>query len=232
MSHTLAQSGVYMGAPNNASGDLVPPEDMYEACRVLARRVRRRGDLEWDWSRLHAGPIPAGFRKLIRRYLKSVLASRAKHKGWKIPETTLALPWIRRMFPKVRYIYWVRDPRDSIIGSHLTDDLAAFGVDYPGTDDVRRRRAISWKYQNDLMHRTPRPKHWIKVRFEDFVLRQEETLKRLEAFLGIPLARIPVRTDPVGRWKTDTEPHMFDFLEPALREYGYESGGTRCCVSA
>lgn len=223
MSHTLSQSGVYMGAPLNESGDLVPPDDMYDACRILARHVKWLGDLEWDFDHLDTCEIDHEFVRLIERYLQSVLASDAEHRGWKIPETTLALPWIRRMFPEARYIYWVRDPRDSIIGEHVTDDLSYFGVDYPRTDDERRRRAISWKYQDDLMHATPRPEHWIKVRFEDFVLRQDETLARLEDFLGIKLAKIPVRTEPVGRWKTDDGATMFDFLAPALREHGYDA---------
>ncbi len=221
MSHTLAASGVYMGAENNASGDLVPPDAMYEACRVLARNVRRLDGLEWDWSALHKGPIDPAFQTLIREYLGSVLSSGAEVKGWKIPETTLVFPWIRRMFPKIRYIFWVRDPRDSILAGHLTDDLRDFGVDCPSTENMQRRRAISWKYQDDLVRSTPRPKHWIKVRFEDFVLRQEETLKRLENFLGIPLARITVRPESVGRWKTASGEYDFDFLQPALREHGY-----------
>ena len=226
MSHTLSQSGVYMGAELNESGDLIPPDDMYEACRVFARHVQWLGGLDWDFSELHTCEIEPEFIRLVGHYLRSVLGSDAEHKGWKIPETTLVLPWIIRMYPDIRYIYWVRDPRDCVIGEHVTDDLADFGIEYPRTADVRRRRAISWKYQDDLMHATPRPKHWIKVRFEDFVLRQDETLKRLEAFLGIKLARIPVRTDPVGRWKTDPSPHDFDFLAPALREHGYLSAAT------
>ena len=74
-----------------------------------------------------------------------------------------------------------------------------------------------------------------QVRFEDFVLRQEETLARLESFLGIPLARIPVNREAVGRWRTDTETNYFNFLEPAMREYGYalpgeeEPGEEPCC---
>ena len=221
MSQTLSQSGVYMGAQLNGSGDLVPPGDMYEACRVLARRVRWLGDLQWDFGELHTCEIDPQFVRLIEGYLQSVLSSQSEHKGWKIPETTLVFPWIRRMFPDIRYIYWLRDPRDSILGPHCTDDLADFGIPYPATDDVRLRRAISWKYQDDLIRATPRPKYWIKIRFEDFVLTQAETLRRLEEFLGIKLARIPVRTDPVGRWKTDGGVNHFDFLEPAMDEHGY-----------
>ena len=224
MSHTLSASGVYMGAQLNKSGDLVPPEDMYEACRILGRHVRWQGDLEWDFDELHTGAIDPEFVRLIERYLDSVLSSDAEHKGWKIPETTLAYPWVRRMFPGARYVFWVRDPRDSILGGHVTDDLSDFGIEYPPTDEVRRMRAISWKYQDDLIRATPLPEHWIRVRFEDFVLDQDRTLARLEEFLGIKLAKVPVRTDPVGRWKADDGVNCFDFLAAAMNEHGYEKG--------
>ncbi len=90
---------------------------------------------------------------------------------------------------------------------------------------MRHRRAISWKYQYDLVRATPKPKHWIEVRFEDFVLRQDETLTRLEDFLGIPLARIPVNPEAVGRWRLDTGVSYYDFLEPAMVQYGYDGTG-------
>ena len=221
MSHTLSASGVFMGSPRNESGDLLPPEDMYAACRLLAPYVRWNGGLDWDFATLHTAPIPDAFSALIRSYLKVVLESSAPHRGWKIPETTLVYPWIRRMFPETKYIFWIRDPRDCIIGGHVTDDLSDFGVPYPRTDDERLRRAISWKYQYDLVRSTPPPANWIEVRFEDFVLRQEDTLARIEAFLGIPMARIAVRPATVGRWRHDTGTHYFDFFEPAMRRYDY-----------
>lgn len=221
ISHTLSASGVFMGAPLNVSGDLLPPEAMYAACRVLARKVRWTGDLSWDFSRVLSGPIPREFRTLIKEYLKTVLDSEAPLRGWKIPETTLVYPWVARLFPDIRYIFWVRNPRDCVIGGHITDDLKDFGIAYPETENERLRRAISWKYQYDLVRAVPQPQHWIEVRFEDFVLRQDETLARLSEFLGFPLAKIPVRPDAVDRWKTDSDVNYFDFFEPALREQGY-----------
>jgi hypothetical protein len=119
-------------------------------------------------------------------------------------------------------VYWIRNPRDCILKQHVTDDLSTFGVPGPQTADVRLRRAISWKYQHDLMTMTPKPKHWLEVRFEDFVLRQEETLTRLETFLGFPLARVVVRPDSVARYKTDTGRNYFDFFESAMRTHGYD----------
>ena len=118
------------------------------------------------------------------------------------------------------------DPRPERLyfgGHHKTDDLRKFGVSYPPTLDVYKMRAISWFYQYQLMQATPKPKHVIHIRFEDFILKQAETLKRLEAFLGIPLGQIVVRPDAVGRWKrvTDTSRYDFEFLHEAIVDNGY-----------
>jgi len=224
MSHTLSESGVFMGAQLNGSGDLIPPKDLYEACRVMAKYVKHLGGLHWDFSALHTMPIDPEFTRLVESYLASVLKSSNDNKGWKLPETTLILPWIVRMFPDVRYIYWVRDPRDNVLNTHLTDDLADFGVPYDPTDDIIQRRAISWQYQFEIMKNTPSPAHRIDIRFEDFVMRQEQPLERLEAFLGIPMARIPVRCESVGRWRTEAESQSFGFFpKEALYEGPWEA---------
>jgi Sulfotransferase family len=223
ISHTLYASGVYMGSMLNASGDLLPPEAMYDACRVFAKYVDWKGGLEWDFSRVLSTDIPSEFRQLIEKYLQSVLTDKSEHKGWKIPETTLVYPWIVRMFPEAKYIFWIRDPRDCILQQHKTDDMRDFDIHYPPTDDLRLRRAISWKYQYDLVKATMRPKHWLEVRFEDFVLKHEETLQRLEHFLNIKLARIIVRPDAVERYKHDKGVHYFDFFEQAMKAYNYSS---------
>jgi len=212
MSHTLSASGVYMGAQLNVSGDLLPPEGMYEACRVMARHVVHLGGLNWDFSRLHTMPIDPEFTRLVHAFLSSVLSSDAPRRGWKLPETALVFPWIVRLFPEAYYIHWVRDPRDSILGAHLTDNLADFGVPCEPTENLRLRRAISWKYQMEIVRGTPKPKRWISIRFEDFVLKQEETLAQLGRFLAFPLARIPVRGDSVGRYLHDSGEHTFPFF--------------------
>jgi hypothetical protein len=222
ISHTLSESGVFMGEPLNGSGDLLPPQDMYEACRVLAPFIQWKGGLEWDWSALHTMDIPESFTQLVQTYLTTVLSSPSENKGWKIPETTLVFPWIVRMFPEIKYIYWIRNPRDCILGGHLTDNLNDFGIPYPPTEDQRLRRAISWKYQYDLVQSMVKPKHWFEVRFEDFILDQDATLARLEEFLGFPLAKIEVRPETVNRWKDDEGPNYYDFFAPAMIKYGYE----------
>ena len=223
ISHTLYASGVFMGSTINPSGDKVPPGDLYEACRVMARYVKWNGGLSWDFAPLHSMPIDPEFTRLVESYLADVLRQQG-NRGWKLPETTLIYPWIVRMVPDAHSISWIRDPRDCVIGAHLTDDLHDFGVDYPPAANERERRAISWKYQYDLVRATPKPARLLAVRYEDFIFRQEETLARLETFLGIPLGRIIVRPDPVGRWKTDAGPHFFEFFREAMVDNGYTEG--------
>lgn len=221
ISHTLSQSGVFMGEPLNQAGDLLPPEDMYEACCVISKHVEYLGDLRWDFSKLHTMKIDPAFKRLIASYLSSVIESDADGRGWKIPETTLCYPWIVRLFPEIRYIHWVRDPRDCLLGRHVTDDLTRFNVPAPARDDTLERRAVSWLYQAQIMKDTPPPKYVIDVRFEDFVLRQHDTLQRLGAFLGLDLVTIPVHPEAVGRWRTHADHREFDFLQPELRRLGY-----------
>ena len=222
MSHTLYTSGVFMGRTINPSGDKVPPGDLYDACRVFAKYVAWTGGLNWDFSRALQMDIDPEFVEKVESYLADVLENGDPYRGWKLPETTLVYPWIVRMFPDIRYIHWIRDPRDGILAAHRTDDLGDFGIEYPGTGDILRRRAISWLYQYRLMKATPKPAHVLTVRFEDFVLNQEETLARLEDFLGILLGRIVVRPESVGRWKKAEGDLPMDLLGDALAELGYE----------
>ncbi len=222
ISETLSRSGIFMGEPLNSSWDLVPAEKMYEACRIFGGFVKYTGKLSWDFSRVIESEPTIEFVTLIEEYLNSVLSSGAAHKGWKIPETTLCYPWILKMFPDIYYIHWVRDPRDCILGSHVTDNLRDFNIDFPATDDVRERRAISWKYQRELMKATPTPEKLLSLRFEDMVLKQEQTIARLQEFLNIPIAKIEMRTDSIGRYKTDSGNHSFDFFKEDLIECRYE----------
>ena len=246
ISHTLMVSNVFMGEPLNRSGDLLPPHAMYDACRVLARHVKWNGGLDWDFRKLHSMEIPLEFSELIHEYLKTVLASKDQHSGWKIPETTLVFPWLVRMFPEIKFIYWVRNPRDNILARHMTDDLTDFGLQYPDADQflseryphlvdaagespaqmeelrMRLRRAISWQYQYEIVKATPKPANWIVVRFEDFVMQQDATLARLEAYLGFPLARIIVRRETVGRYDQAGGASYFDFLNQGMNEFEYQ----------
>lgn len=198
---TLSASGVFMGT-TNLSGDHVPPVAMYEAARMAGAIVKRTGDCSWDFDELLSTPPPKPYRKLVRRYARSILQSGHPRAGWKLPESLLSLPWLVKMFPDAYYIYWSRNRADAISKWHVTDDLARWNVPcaHEGSERaVHKRyestveqRIESYEYQRQLVEVTPRPKRICDVRFEDFVLRQRETLERMSAFLGFELTAIPV----------------------------------------
>jgi hypothetical protein len=215
-----------MGAELNESADLVPAEDLYEACRVMGRHVVHLGGLKWDFSALHTMPIDPEWDRLVESYLASVLSSDEPRKGWKLPETVLIYPWIVRKFPDAYFIHWVRDPRDSIMGRHNTDDLDRFGVPHDPTDDQLLLRAISWFYQREIVRATPKQYRARLIKFEDFVLHQQRELNRLRRFLGFRLEPIPVRADPMHKWKGDDGSHYFDFFADDIAELGYEPNPT------
>lgn len=222
LSYTLYSSGVHMGRWLGVAGDKAPAKDMFAACRIIARHVEWKGGLTWDFTPLHSTPIDAEFTERIDAFLEDVLTADRPQRGWKLPETTLAYPWLVRMLPNARFVYIVRDPRDCLLGSHQTDDLGKFDVPCPQTDDVLDRRVASWKYQYDIVKSTPEPANFISLRYEDLVLDREATLQRLEGFLGIPLSRVVVDRTRIGRWKTDRAilAHL-DPLEAEMRECGY-----------
>jgi hypothetical protein len=223
LSHTLLGSGVYLGKWLNPAGDKIPGDQMYEAARAVARHVGWDGELAWDFTRLHSMPVEAEFEAMVEEYLRDVIEIRRPRKGWKLPESILAYPWVVRLFPDAHYIHIVRDPRDCLLGSHLTDDLAEWNVPCPETEDVFERRVASWKYQYEIVEATPRPGRFLMVRYEDLVLEQEEALRRLEEFVGFPLARVVVDPSRIGKWKHD--PAVLPYLEPLashMRELGYD----------
>ena len=222
IAETLIKSGVYMGRVNR-SADMVPPGAMYAAARMCGSRSWWQGGDKWTFQELVGmEEPPKRFRRLLLTYLGPLYQHDSDGDvGWKLPETLLTLPWLVKVMPDVHYIYWVRHPWDVILRQHVMDDLARWNVQSWPVADIITNRALSWKYQYDLVKATPKPKRWLQVRLEDYVLEQEKTLERLEGFLGIPLARLPVKYDAVGRWKRSGIVDWPPFLEEPMRELGY-----------
>ena len=221
ISFTLKESGVFMGKSLNRYGDKAPYLKMWKAARLLGKYVLETGEYNWDFSSIHKMTPSPIFVKLVTSYLHDLTNNSSFYKGWKLPETTLIYPWLLKMFPDFYYIHWIRDPRDNILFHHITDYLNFWNIKKERTGNIYKDRAISWKYQWDIIKACPGPKHFIRIKFEDFVLKQNETLKKLEEFLDINLVRIPVKKDTVGRWKNKPEVHIFDFLKDGMKELNY-----------
>ena len=229
ISQLLYNNG-YATGPINPCYDLVPPEEMYCAAKLFGERVRLVGDYEWDF---HAGRIAPMFQRLVRMYL-SCLENKGESRYFKLPETTLCYPWIVKMFPDAKFIHWIRDPRD--LGGHLTDDFPRWRMPVPnrliqpwldrGVEAARIRSAIGCKYLWDIVEETPRPRSFLRIRYEDFCTNQKAELQRLEEYLGRPLKPVGVHSNSVGKWKKDDNHFEFPFWSGMLERGGYLQSGT------
>lgn len=201
---------------------MVPPWPMYAAADLYSRHVEYRGDCEWDFSQANGTEPPEQFQQSVHEYLSQIV-DLPEPKYFKIPEATLCYPWLKRMFPDSTFIHWVRDPRDASL--HLSDQLDMWG--YWGIDrmalDADLLAAMSWKYQYEIVKSVPRPERFITVRYEDFCLDQEREVARMSEFLGMELTPLPdALPDSVYKWTRENGHRPFDFLEPAIKELGYD----------
>ena len=201
-SSTLSQSGVYMGKTNE-SGDMIPPEGMYSAVRQVGHLPQKTIDNKWDFSQLIDSEPSKKFELSVETYIRPLfhamtndvtISSKYEHFGWKLPETILAFPWIVKLFPDAHYIHWTREFDDAVCAPHLTDDLRRWGV--KSSDGTLRE---SWEYQRAIVAATPKPRNFMTVCFEEFVLRQDDILHVMSDFLdGLNLAKVYVDPSKVG----------------------------------
>ncbi|MCH8902460.1 MAG: sulfotransferase [Bacteroidetes bacterium] len=225
MSDTLKESGYDVGSPLNVAGDLIPAESIYEACRIFGKFVDYKGKHEWDFTRAVEAKIPDGFKDQLTVYLKSVLESKSELKGWKIPQSTLIYPWLVRLLPNIKYVFWIREPKDTILKMHGIDRLEKWNIPckkYLFHSFNYRMRAVSWKYHYDIVNETPRPKNFLMIRFEDFVLNQDACLQKLEKFLGRPVAKVHVIKSKVGMWKKNRWVKNYSFLKKPMLNLNYD----------
>jgi hypothetical protein len=221
-SRLLLENGIATGNVNYAR-DMVPPTHMHEAADIYSSYVDYKGGCAWDFSRANATDPPEQFRRAIQLYLQQI-HDVPEPKYFKLPETILCYPWVKEMFAESRFIHWVRDPRDASV--HNSDWRAMWemwGIDREALGE-QLVAAMSWKYQYDIVKSVPPPERFIRVRYEDFCLHQDQEVGRLSEFLGVTLEPLgDVRPDVAYKWKRRDDHETFDFLKPALAELGYES---------
>ena len=74
-------------------------------------------------------------------------------------------------------------------------------------------------FVDELRHKDGRSKE-----VQEFLAQTElpaQFMGRLEDFLEIKLAKVPVRPETIGRWKQAEGQTTYDFLQEAMVEYGY-----------
>ena len=165
----------------------------------------------------------------------------------KNPAYNSMLPVVFRLFPEMRIIVALRDPRDVVLSCYLRYlPLNPMSVHFLDIEQTAARYAsdmAAWLRMRKSIE-TP----WCEVRYEDTVANAECQARRALATMGVPwddsvmnyrehltqskqvsspsyeAVAEPIYTRAIGRWKNYQnllEPAM-KTLEPFIREFGYD----------
>ncbi len=192
--------------------------------------------------------------EMRRRYLKSVFREVEGESGAKIwldknPSPTLALYLWLRIFPELRVIIALRDPRDVVVSCLFQNlNLTALSVNFLSLQRAARHYA-------DLMDVWLRLRElggfdWIEVHYRDLVANLESEGRRATEFLQLPWhdsqakfhesarrkfffsptyqdVTQPLHNRSVERWKNyaGALAPVLERLEPYCRAFGYDERG-------
>jgi hypothetical protein len=190
---------------------------------------------------------PTARSQMIDRYFKSLLRETDKQPGGKLlvdknPSLTASLHIWLRLFPQLKVIIALRDPRDVVISCYFQNlPLTAANSNFLSLERTA-------KYYADCMDVWLRLRElggfdWIETRYENAVANLEAEGQRVTGFLGLPWQRAQASLDesacrkfifaptyneatqPVaGRWKNyaDALAPLHESLEKYCRALGYE----------
>ena len=163
----------------------------------------------------------------------------------KNPELTLLLPVIARVFPEMKILFALRDPRDVVISCFTQQlPLNPVSVHYltlEGTVKKYVKMMQAWLKLRGIL-KNP----WIEIRYEDMVADLKGQAERALDFLGLPwdervlqyhnraqtkhvhsptyeAVTKPVYATSIGRWRNyskQLEPYQ-ELLKPFVEAFGY-----------
>jgi tetratricopeptide (TPR) repeat protein len=165
----------------------------------------------------------------------------------KNPALTKLLPIVARVFPEMKILFALRDPRDVVVSCFSQQlPLNPVSVHYLTLEETAKEYAKTmclWLKLRDMI-RNP----WIELRYEDTVFDLENQARKVLDFLQLPwddrvldyhrraqLKHVhsptyeavtkPVYTSSIGRWRNyarQLEPCM-ETLRPYIDAFGYEN---------
>lgn len=166
-----------------------------------------RLSVEWDWPRREIDAMLAESPSMIRfaeRFFRT-LAEREGKARWadKTPRNVRALPRILAAFPNAKFIHIVRDGRDVACSlRHHPKFTVRNGKVVPQeVNNPMRGCAKRWVTDMSLGLAFRAHPRCYELRYEDLVLRPEETLRELCAFIGeayTPTMLEAPRVDPTA----------------------------------
>ena len=165
----------------------------------------------------------------------------------KNPELTMLLPLVARVFPEMKILFALRDPRDVVISCFMQQlPLNPVSVHYLTLEGTAQKYAKTMRAWLKIRGMLQNP--WIEIRYEDMVRDLEGQARKVLDFLDLPwddqvleyhrraqrkhvhsptyeAVTKPVYTTSVERWRNyagKLEPYM-SILQPFIDEFGYAS---------
>lgn len=163
----------------------------------------------------------------------------------KNPALTGLLPLVARVFPEMKIIFALRDPRDVVMSCYLQQlPLNPVSAQYLSLEDTANAYATTMRGWLKLRQLTRNP--WIEVRYEDTVADIAGQSRRVLEFLGLPWDEAvlnyrnrtqqkhvhsptyeavtkPIYTTSIARWK-NYEKYLQPYLEilaPYIEAFNY-----------
>ncbi len=151
----------------------------------------------------------------------------------KNPELTMLLPLVARVFPEMRVVFALRDPRDVVLSCFMQRlPLNPVSVHYLTLEGTAKKYATTmaaWLKIRDMLKNS-----WLEVRYEETVVDIERQARKVLEFLELPwdervleyhrraqrkhihsptyeAVTKPVYTSSIGRWQNYAK-----YLEPAM----------------
>jgi tetratricopeptide (TPR) repeat protein len=164
----------------------------------------------------------------------------------KNPAMTPMLPVVARVFPEMKILFALRDPRDVVVSCFMQRlPLNAISVHYLTLEGAAKKYASTMRAWLKIRDMLQNP--WIEVRYEDTVADIEQQARQVLDFLGLPWDEAvlgyhrraqrkhvhsptyeavtkPVYTSSINRWRNyeaQLAPCM-EILQPYIEAFGYE----------
>lgn len=164
----------------------------------------------------------------------------------KNPELTNLIPLVARVFPEMKILFALRDPRDVVVSCFSQRlPLNAVSVHYLALEGTAKKYARTMRHWLKIRHMLRNP--WIEVRYEDTVADIESQARKVLDFLGLPWDEAvleyhrraqrkhvhsptyeavtkPVYTSSINRWR-NYEAQLapcLEILQPYVEAFGYE----------
>lgn len=163
----------------------------------------------------------------------------------KNPELTMLLPLVARVFPEMKIVFALRDPRDVVLSCFMQQlPLNPVSVHYLTLEGAANKYATTMRAWLKIRGMLQNP--WIEIRYEDMVSDLEGQARKVLGFLGLEwdervldyhrraqskhvhsptyeAVTKPIYTSSVARWRNyaeQLEPYI-NILRPFIDEFGY-----------